>query len=76
MSPARRGDATLFIRGDHIEEAWRIIDPVLHTLGNSASPPVHIYKPGIWGPKAADEFLSQDGRRWLQVCGVHGGRNA
>ena len=72
LQDALEGDATLFIRGDHIEEAWRIIDPVLDTWGNSAAPPVHIYEPGTWGPKAADEFLSQDGRRWLQVCGVHG----
>jgi glucose-6-phosphate 1-dehydrogenase len=25
-----RGNPTLFIRGDEAEEAWRIIDPVVH----------------------------------------------
>jgi len=39
------GDATLFAREDYVEEAWRIVDPVL-----SAGTPVYDYEPGTWGP--------------------------
>jgi glucose-6-phosphate 1-dehydrogenase len=39
------GDATLFAREDYIEEAWRIVDPVL-----KANTPVYAYDPKTWGP--------------------------
>ena len=39
------GDATLFAREDYVEEAWRIVDPVL-----KANTPVYEYEPGTWGP--------------------------
>ena len=45
LGDALRGDATLFAREDHVEEAWRIVDPVL-----TAGAPVHEYEPGTWGP--------------------------
>jgi glucose-6-phosphate 1-dehydrogenase len=38
-------DATLFAREDYVEEAWRIVDPVL-----KANTPVYEYEPGTWGP--------------------------
>ena len=44
-SEAIAGDATLFAREDYVEEAWRIVDPVLR-----ADTPVHAYEPGMWGP--------------------------
>ncbi|MBS0191824.1 MAG: glucose-6-phosphate dehydrogenase [Phycisphaerales bacterium] len=48
LGDAMRGDATLFAREDYVEEAWRIVDPVL------ASPPtVQVYEPGTWGPAEA-----------------------
>lgn len=37
--------ATLFAREDHVEEAWRIVDPP-----PAADTPVHLYQPGTWGP--------------------------
>ena len=45
LSDALIGDRTLFAREDHVEEAWRIVDPVLDT-----ATPVHTYEPGTWGP--------------------------
>ena len=45
-----RRDATLFARQDYVEEAWRIVDPVLESTA-----PVFEYEPGAWGPvEAAD----------------------
>jgi glucose-6-phosphate 1-dehydrogenase len=48
LSDAMSGDTTLFAREDYIEEAWRIVDPVLR-----ADTPVFEYEPGTWGPTPA-----------------------
>ena len=56
LGDAMAGDATLFAREDHVEEAWRIVDPVLN-----AKAPVHEYEPGTWGPKEVEESLSPSG---------------
>ena len=45
LGDAMHGDATLFAREDYVEEAWRIVDPVL-----KSDTPVHPYQPGTWGP--------------------------
>ena len=45
LGDSMHGDATLFAREDYVEEAWRIVDPVLR-----ANTPVHEYLPGTWGP--------------------------
>ena len=45
LTDALAGDATLFARQDYVEEAWRIVDPVL-----KAGTPVYEYEPGSWGP--------------------------
>ena len=71
LQDALEGDARLFIRSDHIEEAWRIVDPLLEAWEVGEQSPLHIYEPGSWGPSAADELLAQDGRSWVQACGGH-----
>ena len=76
LQDALDGDATLFIRRDHIEEAWRIADPLLEAWEGPGAPPIHLYEPGSWGPEAADALLAQDGRTWLQACGGHGEESA
>jgi glucose-6-phosphate 1-dehydrogenase len=45
LGDAMEGDATLFARQDYVEEAWRIVDPVL-----KKATPVYQYEPGTWGP--------------------------
>lgn len=45
LGDAMAGDATLFAREDYVEEAWRIVDPVL-----KSGTPVHEYEPKTWGP--------------------------
>ena len=46
LGDAMEGDPTLFAREDYVEEAWRIVDPVL-----KANTPVYEYEPGTWGPR-------------------------
>jgi glucose-6-phosphate 1-dehydrogenase len=53
---AMMGDATLFARQDYVEEAWRIVDPVL-----SQNVPVAEYEPLSWGPALGTNFVPPDG---------------
>jgi len=56
LGDAMDGDATLFAREDYVEEAWRIVDPVLR-----AGTPVHEYEPNTWGPAEVDKTLVPPG---------------
>lgn len=56
LGDAMRGDPTLFAREDSVEEAWRIVDPVL-----KADSPVYEYEPGSWGPKEVDQLVCPPG---------------
>jgi glucose-6-phosphate 1-dehydrogenase len=49
LGAAMEGDATLFAREDYVEEAWRIVDPIL-----KGSTPVYPYAPNTWGPKQVE----------------------
>jgi glucose-6-phosphate 1-dehydrogenase len=53
LGDAMAGDATLFAREDYVEEAWRIVDPVLAT-----ETPVYEYEPNTWGPSEVDQKVS------------------
>jgi glucose-6-phosphate 1-dehydrogenase len=53
---AIRGARPRFNRQDTVEEAWRIMQPLL-----DAPPPVHGYAPGSWGPAEADVLVAEHG---------------
>jgi glucose-6-phosphate 1-dehydrogenase len=56
LGEAIAGDTTLFAREDYVEEAWRIVDPVLR-----ADTPVYAYEAGTWGPKEANQSIVPPG---------------
>ena len=56
LGNAMAGKGALFARADCVEAAWAVVDPVL-TRHHRAAP----YKPGSWGPKAADALIAADG---------------
>ncbi len=56
LGDAIAGDATLFARQDYVEEAWRIVDPVL-----KADTPVYEYEPGTWGPPEVNGTVTPTG---------------
>ena len=56
LGDAMAGDPTLFAREDYVEEAWRIVDPVL-----KAGTPVLEYDPKTWGPGEVDQRVSPPG---------------
>ena len=56
LTDAMAGDATLFAREDYVEEAWRIIDPLL-----KSGAPVYEYEPQSWGPKETNSLQPPGG---------------
>jgi len=56
LGDAMAGDATLFAREDYVEEAWRIVDPVL-----KAGTPIYPYDKGNWGPGEVEQRVSPQG---------------
>ncbi|MEO8739821.1 MAG: hypothetical protein ABI537_08970 [Casimicrobiaceae bacterium] len=64
LGDAMIGDSTLFAREDCVEEAWRIVDPVL-----DAKVPVLVYEPGSWGPQPIDSsVLPHDGWQYRTLA--------
>ena len=59
---AMEGDQRLFARADGVEEAWRVVEPVLKN-----PPPLVGYKPGTWGPGQAESLVR--GHGWHQPDG-------
>ncbi len=53
LHDAMKGDATLFAREDSVEQAWRIVEPILKT-----GTPLHEYAPNTWGPKEAQQMCA------------------
>ncbi|MDP9023395.1 MAG: glucose-6-phosphate dehydrogenase [Actinomycetota bacterium] len=56
LSDAMDGDHTLFASADEVEEAWKIVAPVLEGAGELFS-----YRPGSWGPSQAEDLIARDG---------------
>jgi glucose-6-phosphate 1-dehydrogenase len=56
LTDAMAGERSLFAREDYVEEAWRIVDPLL-----AAATPMQTYAPGSWGP--SDKLAPPGG--WL-----------
>ncbi|GJL60591.1 MAG: glucose-6-phosphate 1-dehydrogenase [Nitrospirales bacterium] len=56
MSDAMEGDTSLFAREDGVEEAWRIVDPIV-----KMPTPIFEYAPGTWGPNEAQAAVANIG---------------
>jgi glucose-6-phosphate 1-dehydrogenase len=56
LHAAMLGDSKRFTRQDSVEEAWRVMQPLL-----DSPPPVHGYAKGSWGPAEGDKLLSGHG---------------
>jgi len=64
LGDAFLGDATLFIRGDEVDQAWQIVQPLIEAF-EAGSVPLSFYPAGTWGPKEADDLLSESyGDTW------------
>jgi glucose-6-phosphate 1-dehydrogenase len=59
---AIHGDATLYARGDWVEQSWKILTPILDAWAADGEPAP--YEAGAWGPPEADAFIARDAARW------------
>jgi glucose-6-phosphate 1-dehydrogenase len=67
LGAAMAGDNSLFAREDYVEEAWRIVDPVL-----KRNTPVYPYAPNTWGPAEVERVTPPGG--WdVPLPGPHNG---
>ena len=58
LGDAMAGNQTWFAREDYVEEAWRIVDPILEK-----GTPIQ-YEPGTWGPPEAEKLIADHGEGW------------
>jgi glucose-6-phosphate 1-dehydrogenase len=56
LDDAMHGNPVRFARQDYVEEAWRIMDPIL-----DSATPVEAYKPRTWGPSESDVLTAPYG---------------
>lgn len=63
LDDAVEGDPTRFARADGVEEAWRIVEPLL-----GERPGATEYEPGSWGPPLADALVGVGGWHEPEDC--------
>jgi glucose-6-phosphate 1-dehydrogenase len=59
------GNATLFMRKDQVEAAWKIVMPILEAWQNRPPSNFPNYAPGSWGPEDAEALIARDGHQWI-----------
>jgi glucose-6-phosphate 1-dehydrogenase len=58
------GNATLFMRGDQVEAAWKVITPIMEAWQTRTPVDFPNYSPGSWGPEDAEALIAKDGFHW------------
>ncbi len=61
------GNATLFMRADQVEAAWKIIEPIQTCWENREAVDFPNYAPGTWGPEDAEALIAKDGHHWVTM---------
>ena len=65
LADVMEGDATLFMRGDQVEAAWRVITPIMEAWQHRKPVDFPNYAPGSWGPEDAEALIAKDGHHWV-----------
>jgi glucose-6-phosphate 1-dehydrogenase len=61
------GDATLFMRADQVEAAWKVVMPILDAWKKFPEKELHQYKAGSAGPAAANALLKPCAKEWYEL---------
>ncbi|HVI43992.1 MAG TPA: glucose-6-phosphate dehydrogenase [Chitinophaga sp.] len=61
------GDATLFMRADQVEAAWKVVMPIIDTWKKYPAKQLRLYKAGTWGPDAATTLLKPYAKDWFRL---------
>lgn len=62
-----QGDATLYARGDAVEQAWSFVQPILNAWKTNPEIPIYGYPAGTWGPEDSDKLITGGGQ-WRYPC--------
>ncbi len=60
------GDQFLFTRWDGVEKSWSFIEKI-KALKEEGKCSLSFYRPGTWGPEAAEHLPERDGRHWWNL---------
>jgi glucose-6-phosphate 1-dehydrogenase len=61
-----QGDATLYARGDAVEQAWEFVQPIINAWRSNPEIPIYGYPAGTWGPEDSDKLISKG--QWRFPC--------
>lgn len=61
------GDATLFMRADQVEAAWKVVMPIIDVWKERKPVDFPNYAPDSWGPEDAEALIARDGHNWITV---------
>lgn len=64
---AMTGDQTLFMRGDQVEEAWKLVMPIIEHWESKKSLNFPNYPADSWGPEEAEALIARDGFHWFNL---------
>ncbi len=61
------GDATLFMRADQVDAAWKVVMPILDAWKKFPTRKLHFYPAGTWGPVAARDLVKPYAKEWFHL---------
>jgi glucose-6-phosphate 1-dehydrogenase len=61
------GDATLFMRADQVEAAWKVVMPIIEVWKEKKPGDFPNYAPDSWGPEDAEALIARDGHNWITM---------
>jgi glucose-6-phosphate 1-dehydrogenase len=61
------GDATLFMRVDQVDAAWKVVMPILDAWKKFPTKLLHFYPAGTWGPVAARDLVKPYAKEWFHL---------
>jgi glucose-6-phosphate 1-dehydrogenase len=61
------GDATLFMRADQVDAAWKVVMPILNAWKKFPKRLLHFYPAGSWGPVAARDLVKPHAQHWFHL---------
>ncbi|MER3498709.1 MAG: glucose-6-phosphate dehydrogenase [Chitinophagaceae bacterium] len=65
LQDVMEGNATLFMRADQVEAAWKVITPIMEAWQNRKPVDFPNYAPGSWGPEDSEALIAKDGHHWV-----------
>ncbi len=70
---AMLGDHSLFLRIDEVENAWRVVDPVLKVWSMEREF-INTYAAGSWGPRGTYRLFDSDSQFWRHSLDIDGSK--